>query len=160
MSKLLCNVLKISDVLKISWLRAWCALIQLHNCACKMCIISSFAIHWQFRRFDHNGSHKPVSVLPPSNCTYNNHITKNGMFLAYFMRILNTCKFQTVKLWQVSNCQTRCPPSQPHTFSARLLFDETFARPDVFAVVNCPVVALGVLYSAVIMCSLTLRGVV
>jgi len=40
MSKLLCNVLKISDVLKISWLRAWCALIQLHNCACKMCIIS------------------------------------------------------------------------------------------------------------------------
>jgi len=53
-----------------------CALIQPHTCACKMCIISSFVIHWQFRRIDHNGSHKPISVLPPSSCTYNSHITK------------------------------------------------------------------------------------
>jgi len=30
-----------------------------------------------------------------------------------------------------------CPPSKPHTFSARLLF-ETFMQADVFAVVNCP----------------------
>jgi len=77
------------------------------------------------------------------------------MFLAYFMRILNTCVVQ-----QVSNCQPRCPPSQPHTFSARLLFDETFERPDVFAVLNCPVVVLSVFYSTVIMRSLILRGVV
>jgi len=46
--------------------------------------------HWQFRRIDHNGSHKPVSVLSPSSCTYNSHI-KNENFLAYFMRILNYC---------------------------------------------------------------------
>jgi len=36
-----------------------------------------------------------------------------------------------------------------HTFSARLLFDETFAQPDVFAVVNCPAVALSVFCSTV-----------
>jgi len=42
----------------------------------------------------------------------------------------------------------RCPklvaglrkPSQLYTISARLLFDETFEQPDVFAVANCPVV--------------------
>jgi len=42
-----------------------CALIQPHTCACNMRIISSFVINWQFRRIDHNGSHKPVSVLSP-----------------------------------------------------------------------------------------------
>jgi len=47
-----------------------------------------------------------------------------------------------------------CPLSQPLTFSARLLFDETFPQPDVFTVVNCPVVALSVLYSTVLMQSL------
>jgi len=31
-----------------------------------MFIISSFVINWQFKRIDHEGSHKPVSVLPPS----------------------------------------------------------------------------------------------
>jgi len=31
---------------------------------------------------------------------------------------------------------------QPHSFSARLQFDETFALPYVFAVMNCPVVTL------------------
>jgi len=31
---------------------------------------------------------------------------------------------------------------QPHSFSARLQFDETFALPYVFAVVNCPVATL------------------
>jgi len=44
------------------------------------------------------------------------------------MRILNSCvvyKFQTVN--------PRCPPSQPHTFFARLPFDETFAQPCIFA---------------------------
>jgi len=47
-----------------------------------------------------------------------------------------------------------CPPSQPHTSSAPLLFDEMFAQPDVFAVVNCTVVALSVFYSTVLMLSL------
>jgi len=45
-------------------------------------------------------------------------------------------------------------PSQPH-ISARLLFDETFAQPDVFAVVNGPVVVLSVFYSTVLMRNLT-----
>ena len=40
--------------------------------------------------------------------------------------------------------------SLPHTFSARPLFDETFAQSDIFAVVNCPAVALGVFYSTVL----------
>jgi len=35
------------------------------------------------------------------------------------------------------------------TFSARLLFDKTFAQPDVLAVVKCPVIALSVFYSTV-----------
>jgi len=42
-----------------------CALLQLHTCACNMCIISSFVINWQFRQIDHNSSHKPASVLTP-----------------------------------------------------------------------------------------------
>ena len=35
----------------------------------------------------------PYLFCPPSSCrpTYNSHITKNKMFLAYFMHILNTC---------------------------------------------------------------------
>jgi len=65
------------------------------------------------------------------------------------MSILKSCV-----AYQVSNCQPGCPPSQSYTFSARLLFDETFAQPGVFAVANCPVVALGVFYSTVLMRSL------
>jgi len=122
------------------------ALEQLHTCACNMFIISSFVINWQFRRIDHNGSHKPVSVLSLSDRTYNSHIIKNESFLAYFMRILNSCVVQ-----QVQTFNPRCPPSQSHTFSAQLLFNETFAQSDVFAIVNCPVVTLSVFYSTVLM---------
>jgi len=43
---------------------------------------------------------------------------------------------------------------QPYTFSARLLYDGTFALPDVVAIVNCPVVALNVFYSTVVIGSL------
>jgi len=44
----------------------FCAiLIQPHTCPCNTCIISSFVISWQFRRIDHNGSHKPVFILSP-----------------------------------------------------------------------------------------------
>jgi len=51
-----------------------CALIQphTHTCACNMCIIMSYVIHWQFRLIDHNGSHKPASVLSSQQCRINN----------------------------------------------------------------------------------------
>ena len=77
-----------------------CALIQPHTCACNMYIVLSMVINWQSRRFDHNDSHMPESVLYPSSCTCNSHIIKNKSFLAYFMRILNSCVVQ-----QLSNCQ-------------------------------------------------------
>ena len=121
-----------------------CALIQPHTCACNMYIVLSMVINWQSRRFDHNDSHMPESVLYPSSCTCNSHIIKNKSFLAYFMRILNSCVVQ-----QVSNCQAWCPPSQPHTFSAPLLFDETLAQLDGLAVVNSSSVTLSVFYSEV-----------
>jgi len=41
------------------------------------------------------------------------------------------------------------PTSQLHINSARLLFNEAFAKPDVFLVVNCPVAVLSVFYSTV-----------
>jgi len=64
-----------------------------------------------------------------------------------FTILVHHSKFQTV---------SPCTPSQPHTFSARLLFDATFAQLEVFAFVNCPVVALSLFYSTVSMCSLTI----
>jgi len=102
-------------------------------------------------RIDDTGSHKPASVLsvPPVVVHITAGIINNESFLAYFMSILKSCV-----AYQVSNCQPGCPPSQSYTFSARLLFDETFAQPGVFAVANCPVVALGVFYSTVLMRSL------
>jgi len=61
-------------------------------------------------------------------------------------------KFQTVN--------PRCPPSQPHAYSVRHLFNETFAQPDVFAVLNCPaVIVLSVFYSTNLMRSLMLLAV-
>jgi len=39
------------------------------------------------------------------------------------------------------------------------LLDETFAQPDVFAVVNCPVIVLSVFYSTISMRSLMLLSV-
>ena len=89
----------------------------------------------------------PYLFCPPSSCIQPHNKKQN--FLAYFTRILNSCvvyKFQTVK--------GRRPPSQPHTFSDRKLFDKTFAWPDVFAVVSCRVLALSVFYSTVLMRSL------
>jgi len=42
----------------------------------------------------------------------------------------------------------RCASFLLHTFSAQLLlFQKTFMQPDVFVVVNCPVVVLSVFYS-------------
>jgi len=37
--------------------------MQSHTYACNMCIILSLGRHWQCRRIDRNGSHKPVSIL-------------------------------------------------------------------------------------------------
>jgi len=47
-----------------------------------------------------------------------------------------------------------CLSSQPHTFSAQLLFDETYVQPDISAIMNWPVVAFSVFYSTVLMHSL------
>jgi len=61
------------------------------------------------------------------------------------MRILNSSafyKFQTVN--------PVCPPSQPDTFFARLLLDELFVQPCIFAIVNCADVALSVFYCPVL----------
>jgi len=73
---------------------------------------------------------------------------KKESFLAYFVRIPNSCVVQ-----QVLNCQSwvSAIAAAPHTFSTRLLFNETFAQLDVFAVVNWPVVALSVFYFTVLM---------
>jgi len=77
-----------SRIQKSDYDHLWCALIQPHTCACNMCIISSFVIKCQFMPIDHNGSHKPVSVLSSSSCTYH---SQNERFLEYFMCILNSC---------------------------------------------------------------------
>jgi len=75
---------------------------------------------------------------------------------------LNTLCAFSILVW-LSKFQTvnpRCPPSQPHAYSARLLFDETFAQPDVFAVVHCPaVIMLSVFLSTILMRSLTFLAV-
>ena len=104
----------------------------------------------------------PYLFFSLGNCTCNSHIIKYESFLAYFMRILNSCvvyKFQTVK--------PGCPPTQPHTFwclidcystrrSSSLVFLQLHTAltwhwvcstvllcfnelPDIFAVINCSV---------------------
>ena len=65
------------------------------------------------------------------------------------MRVLNSCAVQ-----QVSNWKPWVFTIQAHTFSARLLFDETFAQPDVCTVANCSVTAFSVFCSSVVMRSL------
>jgi len=87
----------------------------------------------------------------PSSSTYHSHIIKIQKFSCAFSILVWFSKFQIVN--------PGCPPSQPHAFSARLLLDETFAQPDVFAVVNCPVIVLNVFYSAILMRSLMLLAV-
>jgi len=62
------NVLDLADFMIIpSLLFRFFVLIQSHACICNMC----FVISWQFRRIDHNGSHKPYLFFLLSNCTYN-----------------------------------------------------------------------------------------
>ena len=87
-----------------------------------------------------------VSVSCPSSCTYNSHMIKNERFLAYFMRILNSC---------VAYHVSKCKP----WVSAAYLFCSTTIRRDIhaawcLAVVNYPDAALSVFYSTVLMRSL------
>jgi len=117
--------------------------MQSHTCACNMCFISSFAINWQFRRIDHNGSHKPVSVFPLSNSTYNSHIIKNKFACKLYAHSQFLCSLQA----------SNCPPCVSAISAAYLLIEcyayETFAQLCIFAVVNCSDVELSVFYSAV-----------
>jgi len=105
-----------------------------------MCFVSSFIINWQFRRIDHNGTQKPVFVLSPSSCTYNNHIKKRKVSCVLYAHSQILCSLQ------ILNCQPWESPSPPHTFRS------TAVRRDIraalfFAVVNCAEVALKVFYS-------------
>ena len=125
--------------------QTWVCAYAAHTCACNMCINSSFVIGCS-GGFIITAHTSPHLFCGPTVVVHNSHTIKSESFLACFMRILNSCvvsKFQTVK--------PGCPPSQPHTFSARLLFDETAVQPDVFAFMNCPAVALNVFYSTVSM---------
>jgi len=56
-----------------------------------------------------------------------------------FSILVQFSKFQTVN--------PGCPPS--HTFPARLLFDERLAQSDIFAILNCPAIALSMFDSTV-----------
>jgi len=78
---------------------------------------------------------------PYSSCTYNSHI--NTAKMKVFLRTLGAFSILMWLVQQVSNCQPWV--SQPHTFSARLLFDETVAQ-SFFIFVNRPIVALSVFY--------------
>jgi len=87
---------------------------------------------------DHNGSHKPLPVFY--------HIIKNENFLrtsCALSILVQFSKFQTV------NLGVRHPSRIP---SDRLLFDETFAQPCIFVVVNCVDVALNAFYFPVLTC--------
>jgi len=83
----------------------------------------------------------PVEKSYPSGCTYNSHIKKDLVCaLCAFSILVHFSRFQVVNPW--------CPLSQPHTFSARLLF----AQPLFFAVVNSANVELSVFSSPVSTC--------
>jgi len=60
------------------------------------------------------------------------------------MRTLNSCVISSFKLSTLGVRHPSCIPSD------RLLFDETFAQPCIFAVVNCADAALSVFYSPVL----------
>jgi len=76
-----------------------------------------------------------------SNCTYNSHIIKNETFLRTLCAFSILVRFTSFKL---STLGVRHPTRIP---SDRLLFDETFAQPCMFVVVNCADVALSAFYS-------------
>jgi len=65
------------------------ALIPSHTCAYNMCFVSSFVINWQFKRIEHNGTHKPGICSVPQQLYISQPHKNNENFLAYFMRILN-----------------------------------------------------------------------
>ena len=60
------NGLDLADFMMHQWFPvSFFVLIQSHTCACNMCFVSSCVMNWQFRRIDHKGSQKPLSVLFP-----------------------------------------------------------------------------------------------
>ena len=71
-------------------------------------------------------------------------------FLAYFIRILNSCVVLQDSILQTGGAQ----PVQPHTFYARLLvLDKTLAQPH-FSVVNCSDAVMSVFHYPVLTCRL------
>jgi len=55
-----------------------------------------------------------------------------------------------VPVFETATVNPGCPPSKPHIFFIRLLFDGTFEQPNVFALVKCVDIALMVFYSPVL----------
>jgi len=119
-------------------------LIQSDTNAYNMCFVSSLVINWQFRRIDHNGSHKPVSFLPLIIARIKPHNKKRKFSCVLHAQFQLLCSLASVKL---STLGVRHPSPIP---SDRLLFNKTFAQPCIFAVVNCTDVALSVCYSPVL----------
>ena len=112
--------------------------------------------------------HTKASLFPPpSSCTYNSHINRNGSFLAHFMCTFNSCVVQ-----KVSNCQpwvSVIPPAYlhrstairrdirhflicelPHRSVECVLLHSLNAQHYIFAVVNCSDAELSVFYSPVL----------
>ena len=89
----------LSQVLKLSYLILWCITsFPFRFCAnavAHLCL--QYVLRFAFRHqlaFQADSSHRLTQALifsPHSNCTYNSQIIKNESFLAYFMRILNSC---------------------------------------------------------------------
>jgi len=87
----------------------------------------------------------PFLFCPSSSCTYNSHIKKRNFSSVLYAHSQFLCSLASLKLLTLGVRH----PSRIH--SDRLLFDETFAQPCIFAVVNCAGVALNVFYSPVLM---------
>jgi len=69
-------------------------------------LVWSFVINWQFRRTDHNGSHKPVTILSPCNCTHDSHIIQNENFTCVLY-----AHSQFMCSLRISNCQPWAGPA-------------------------------------------------
>ena len=84
-----------------------------------------------------------ICSFPIVNSTYNSHIIKTNIFLRTLCAFSILVQFTSFKLSTLGVRHPRCIPSDC------LLFDEKFAQPCKFAVVNCTDVALSVFYSPV-----------
>ena len=83
---------------------------------------------------------------PPCSCTHNKpHNKKQKVSCLLYAHCTHSILAFFIK-FQTGNPVCPWSSRKPHPFSARLLFDETFAQPYTFAVVNCADVALSVFY--------------